>query len=111
MIVLDPEIRDDSGQLPLPDFVPAATPVDRQAAHLLNRAVREDRLDLYDRYRELVESRPVTELHDLLELVPAGPPLPSSRSSRPRPSRDGSRRGRCRTAPCPPKRTRRSRSR
>ena len=44
--------------------------------HLLNRAVREDRLDLYDRYRELVESRPVTELHDLLELVPAGPPLP-----------------------------------
>ncbi|HEV2310216.1 MAG TPA: glutamate synthase-related protein, partial [Acidimicrobiia bacterium] len=75
-IVLDPEMRDDSGQLPLPDLVPAATPVDRQAAHLLNRAVREERLDLYDRYRDLVESRPVTELHDLLELVPAGPPLP-----------------------------------
>ena len=76
VIVLDPEMRDDSGQLPLPDLVPDASPVDRQAAHLLNRAVRDGRLDLYDRYRELVESRPVTELHDLLELVPAGPPVP-----------------------------------
>jgi glutamate synthase domain-containing protein 2/glutamate synthase domain-containing protein 1/glutamate synthase domain-containing protein 3 len=78
VIVLDPEMRDDSGQLPLPDLVPEATPVDRQAAHLLNRAVKEGRDDLYDRFRELVESRPVTELHDLLELVPAGPPLPLS---------------------------------
>ncbi len=78
VIVLDPEMRDDSGQLPLPDLVPDASPVDRQAAHLLNRAVRDGRTDLYDRYREIVESRPITELHDLLELVPAGPPVPLS---------------------------------
>ncbi|HEV3452311.1 MAG TPA: glutamate synthase-related protein [Acidimicrobiia bacterium] len=76
VIVLDPEMRDDSGQLPLPDLVPEAPPVERQAAHLLTRAVREGRAELYDRFRDLVESRPVTELHDLLELVPAAPAVP-----------------------------------
>jgi glutamate synthase (ferredoxin) len=76
VIVLDPEMRDDSGQLPLPDLVPEAAPVDLQAAHLLTRAVTEQRAELYERFRELVESRPTNELHDLLELVPAGPPVP-----------------------------------
>jgi glutamate synthase (ferredoxin) len=76
VIVLDPEMRDDSGTLPLPDLVPEAAPVERQAAHLLSIAVHQGRADLYDRFRDLVESRPVTELHDLLELVPSGPPVP-----------------------------------
>jgi len=76
VIVLDPEMKDDSGNLPLPDLVPEAPPVDLKAAHLLTLAVQEGRADLYDRFRHLVESRPVTELHDLLELVPAGPPVP-----------------------------------
>jgi glutamate synthase (ferredoxin) len=76
VIVLDPEMRDDSGTLPLPDLVPEARPVDLQAAHLLSRAVHEGRAEFYERFRDLVEARPVTELHDLLELVPAGPPVP-----------------------------------
>ncbi len=76
VIVLDPEMRDDSGTLPLPDLVPDAAPVELQAAHLLSVAVHQGRADLYDRFRDLVETRPVTELHDLLELVPAGPPVP-----------------------------------
>src|SRR5204863_4698744 len=32
--------------------------------------------ETYERFAELVNSRPPTELHDLLELVPAGPPVP-----------------------------------
>ena len=69
-------MRDDSGQLPLPDLPRPARPVDVQAAHLLNRAVGEGRADLYARFRDLVTDRPTTELHDLLEIVPAGPPVP-----------------------------------
>src|ERR1019366_3012308 len=51
VIVLDPEMRDDSGTLPLPDLVPEAAPVERQAAHLLSVAVHQGRADLYDRFR------------------------------------------------------------
>ncbi|HZP28965.1 MAG TPA: glutamate synthase central domain-containing protein, partial [Acidimicrobiia bacterium] len=75
VIFLEPGMRDDSGQLPLPDLPRPAKPVGQQAAHLLNRAVTEGRADLYVRFRDLVGERPTTELHDLLELVPAGPPV------------------------------------
>ncbi len=76
VIFLEPGMRDDSGQLPLPDLPRPAQPVDVRAAHLLNRAVKEGRADLYGRFRDLVSQRPTTELHDLLEIVPAGPPVP-----------------------------------
>ncbi|MDP8987152.1 MAG: glutamate synthase-related protein, partial [Actinomycetota bacterium] len=46
------------------------------AAHLLQRAIKGESYDLYERFAELVNRRPATELHDLLELVPAGPPVP-----------------------------------
>src|SRR4030095_14788817 len=36
----------------------------------------QGRADLYEKFRELVESRPTTELRDLLELVPAAEPIP-----------------------------------
>jgi glutamate synthase (ferredoxin) len=61
---------DDAEPLPDPD------PVDVRTAHLLKAAVDHGRADLYERFRDLVESRPVTELHDLLELVPVGAPVP-----------------------------------
>ncbi|MDQ2826580.1 MAG: glutamate synthase large subunit, partial [Actinomycetota bacterium] len=47
-----------------------------KAAHLLQAAIRDGNDDTYTRFAELVNSRPPTELHDLLELVPAGPPVP-----------------------------------
>ncbi|MEX2255384.1 MAG: glutamate synthase-related protein, partial [Acidimicrobiia bacterium] len=56
--------------------LPAADPIDVRAAHLLQTAITDQRADLYERFRELVERRPVTELRDLLELVPAGDPVP-----------------------------------
>ncbi|MBW3579734.1 MAG: glutamate synthase large subunit [Actinobacteria bacterium] len=46
------------------------------AAHLLQRAITGARYDLYERFAALVNERPPTELHDLLELVPAGPVVP-----------------------------------
>ena len=46
-----------------------------QGAHHLRRAVRGGRSDLYDRFAELVNSRTPLEPRDLLELVPASPPL------------------------------------
>ena len=55
--------------------LPPADPADKRAAHLLQRAVAEDRAELYEQFRKLVEQRPITELHDLLELVPAGPAI------------------------------------
>jgi len=57
-------------EMPVPD------PVDLRAAHLLRRAVGEGRSDLYEQFRDLVESRATTELHDLLELAPAAGPIP-----------------------------------
>ncbi|HKN39806.1 MAG TPA: glutamate synthase-related protein, partial [Acidimicrobiia bacterium] len=47
-----------------------------RAAHLLQRAIADGRADLYARFAELVNGRPTTELHDLLEFLPAGPPVP-----------------------------------
>ncbi|MFN2506220.1 MAG: glutamate synthase large subunit, partial [Acidimicrobiales bacterium] len=47
-----------------------------KAAHLLQAAIRQESDENYDRFAEMVNSRPPTELHDLLELVPAGPPVP-----------------------------------
>ncbi|MBW3610328.1 MAG: glutamate synthase large subunit [Actinobacteria bacterium] len=46
------------------------------AAHLLQRAIKGASYDLYERYAALVNERPPTELQDLLELVPGGPPVP-----------------------------------
>ena len=64
------DVRDAGEPLPAPD------PLDLRAAHLLQRAVAEGRNDLYSQFSKLVDSRMVTELHDLLELVPAGPAVP-----------------------------------
>jgi glutamate synthase (ferredoxin) len=55
--------------------LPPADPVEMRAAHLLQNAITTERADLYARFRDLVEQRPVTELHDLLELVPTGEPI------------------------------------
>ena len=45
-------------------------------AHALRTATRDGRSDLYARFSELVNSRAPVEPRDLLELVPAGPPVP-----------------------------------
>jgi len=47
-----------------------------KAAHLLQAAVKGGSDETYQRFADLVNSRPPTELHDLLELVPAGEPVP-----------------------------------
>ncbi|HEX2046656.1 MAG TPA: glutamate synthase large subunit, partial [Acidimicrobiales bacterium] len=47
-----------------------------KAAHLLQAAIRDGKSELYDKFAALVNGRPPTELHDLLEFVPAGPPVP-----------------------------------
>jgi glutamate synthase (ferredoxin) len=46
------------------------------AAHLLQKALRADRDDLYEQFAALVNERPAAELRDLLELVPAATPAP-----------------------------------
>ncbi len=48
---------------------------DQQAAHALQAAIRDGRSELYARFARLVESRPPTELHDLLELAPLNAPV------------------------------------
>ena len=58
------------------ELTPAPHPDELRAAHLLQRAVADGRGDLYARFAELVNNRPTTELHDLLELVAAGEPVP-----------------------------------
>ncbi len=58
-----------------PGVTPAA-PADIAAAHLLQRAIASGRADLYGAFAKLVNQRPTTELHDLLEYVAAGPPVP-----------------------------------
>jgi glutamate synthase (ferredoxin) len=45
-------------------------------AHALRAAVKGERTDLYARFAELVNGRAPIELRDLLDLVPAGPPVP-----------------------------------
>ncbi|MEW6473762.1 MAG: glutamate synthase-related protein [Actinomycetota bacterium] len=54
----------------------AVHPDELRGAHLLQRAVADGRADLYAGFAELVNNRPTTELHDLLEFVPAGDPVP-----------------------------------
>ena len=49
---------------------------DMTAAHLLQRAINGESYDLYESFRALVDDRPPTELHDLLELVDAAEALP-----------------------------------
>ena len=56
--------------------LPSPDPLDVRAAHLLKGAVDQGRVELYDRFRALVEARPVTELRDLLELTPEADPVP-----------------------------------
>jgi len=45
-------------------------------AHKLQRAIAGESDDLYGEFAALVNQRPATTLRDLLELVPAGPPVP-----------------------------------
>ena len=47
-----------------------------RAAHALQRAVRHGDPDAYAKFAELVNSRPPTEPRDLLQPIPAGPPVP-----------------------------------
>jgi len=46
------------------------------AAHALRKAVNGGGRRLYERFAALVDERPTLEPRDLLELVPAGPPVP-----------------------------------
>ncbi len=46
------------------------------AAHQLQQAIRTGSTERYEAYAALVNGRPPTELRDLLELVPAGDPVP-----------------------------------
>ena len=46
------------------------------AAHLLQKAIKAGKDDLYDQFAALVNERPAAELRDLLELVPLGNPIP-----------------------------------
>jgi len=48
---------------------------DMDAAHELRRAVKGDG-SAYERFAALVEGRPPAEPRDLLEMIPAGPPVP-----------------------------------
>ncbi len=57
----------------------AATPeqlADMAEAHLLQRAINSVSREVYDAFSRTVDERPITELHDLLELAPAGDPIP-----------------------------------
>jgi glutamate synthase domain-containing protein 2/glutamate synthase domain-containing protein 1/glutamate synthase domain-containing protein 3 len=63
-------------QGPEAEPLPEPDPTDLRAAHLLQGAIKQGRGDLYEKFRELVESRPTTELRDLLEFVAAGEPIP-----------------------------------
>jgi glutamate synthase (ferredoxin) len=49
---------------------------DMAAAHLLQRAIAGEQDELYDKFAALVQSRPATEVRDLLELVPSERPVP-----------------------------------
>ena len=49
---------------------------DMAVAHLLQNAIRGGSYDLYDTFAKMVNERPPTELHDLLDLVPAGDAVP-----------------------------------
>jgi glutamate synthase (ferredoxin) len=55
---------------------PDGQTADMAAAHLLQRAIASGSSEIYDRFAALVDDRPPTEVHDLLELVPAAEPVP-----------------------------------
>ncbi|MEX2659171.1 MAG: glutamate synthase-related protein [Acidimicrobiales bacterium] len=71
------DVVDALGEVALLSVAPPADGPDTMmtAAHLLQRAIKGSSTPTYDAYAELVNSRPPTELHDLLELVasPDGP--------------------------------------
>jgi glutamate synthase (ferredoxin) len=78
---VEPAPSEDHGKVivlqgPDAEPMPEPDPTDLRAAHLLQGAIKDGRGDLYEKFRELVESRPTTELRDLLELVPAREPIP-----------------------------------
>jgi glutamate synthase domain-containing protein 2/glutamate synthase domain-containing protein 1/glutamate synthase domain-containing protein 3 len=50
--------------------------LDVAAAHLLQRAIAGESYERYEAFRDLVDQRPPTELHDLLDAIPAGPAVP-----------------------------------
>ncbi len=74
--LLGPTPNGGNGDEPLPEPLPEPDPLELRAAHLLQRAVGEGRSELYESFRSLVESRPVTELRDLLEISSAAEPVP-----------------------------------
>jgi glutamate synthase domain-containing protein 2/glutamate synthase domain-containing protein 1/glutamate synthase domain-containing protein 3 len=59
---------------PLSERDPQA--VDQAAAHLLQRAIAGNSDEKYGDFVRLVERRPPSELNDLLEWTPVGPPVP-----------------------------------
>ncbi len=76
-VALSKDRPDGSNLIFLDEHRPADPhPDELRAAHLLQRAVADGRADLYARFAELVNNRPTTELHDLLEFVTAGEPVP-----------------------------------
>jgi glutamate synthase domain-containing protein 2/glutamate synthase domain-containing protein 1/glutamate synthase domain-containing protein 3 len=46
------------------------------AAHLLQAAIRSESAERYETFAKMANDRPLIELHDLLELVPAPTPVP-----------------------------------
>jgi len=82
----DPESEESGEAAPVPVGVAAGNDgssdvaaQELRAAHALQRAVKAGSTDgyaLYERFAQLVNTRPPAELRDLLEMVPAGPPLP-----------------------------------
>jgi glutamate synthase (ferredoxin) len=81
LAAVEPAPAQDQGKIivlqgPGAEPLPEPDPTDLRAAHLLQGAIKQGRADLYEKFRELVESRPTTELRDLLELVSAGEPIP-----------------------------------
>jgi glutamate synthase domain-containing protein 2/glutamate synthase domain-containing protein 1/glutamate synthase domain-containing protein 3 len=58
------------------DGPPEGQTRDMLVAHLLQAAIRSESSDRYEAFRKLVDERPVIELHDLLELIPAKEPVP-----------------------------------
>ena len=61
---------------PVGDEAADRAEADVKLAHLLQRALKSESSEVYDEFARLVNERPTTELHDLLELVPAGDPIP-----------------------------------
>jgi glutamate synthase (ferredoxin) len=69
-----PDVRADVAEPPTGG---SAVTTGATLAHGLQRALRgEPSFERYERFAELVHGRPPTAIRDLLELVPAGPPVP-----------------------------------